>query len=271
MVSFSIVTVCYNDADALIPTIRSVATQRRVDFQYVIQDGGSSDHTRSVVDGFGDWVDVFTSEPDTGIYHAMNRAVARCTGSYTLFVNAADVLASDTTLVEVASQLREDDDVVTGQALEAETGKLHPFRAPEMFWAGMTFDHQAAIIRTDLLKQHPYDESLHISGDFDFFSRLRNAQAKFRAIDQTICRKPYATGASASFIARFRERFGIAMRHFADNFPVEQTLKSELIHYMVKQCGVPHLKPKLEDMAVADILTLHDELQELASGRRKRA
>jgi len=271
VVTFSIVTVCRNDADALVPTIRNVVGQRFTDFQYVIQDGGSSDVTPSVVAGFGDWVDVFVSEPDTGIYQAMNRAVRLCTGRYTLFINAADMLFSLTTLAELAEQLEEGDDIVTGQSLAVETGKPHPFRPPEMFWAGMTFDHQAAVIRTDLLKQHPYDESLHISGDFDFFSRLRKEGANFRSIAQTICRKPYAVGASASFVARFRERFGIAMRNFGDVYPVEQTLKGELIQYMIKQCGVPHLKAKLETMSVPDILVLHDALQEAKSGRRRLA
>lgn len=61
------------------------------------------------------------------------------------------------------------------------------------------------------------------------------------------------------------------MRNVGDVYPVEQTLKAELIQYMIKQCGVPHLNAKLEAMSVPEILVLHDELQEAKSGRRRLA
>jgi glycosyltransferase involved in cell wall biosynthesis len=268
--AFSIVTVCFNDAEALVPTIRSIVEQKLSDFQYVIQDGGSSDDTAAVVKSFGDWIEVFSSEPDAGIYQAMNRAVRRCTGRYTLFMNAADVLASPTVLSEVEAQLVDGDDIVTGQSIAVETGKPHPFRAADRFWTGMTFDHQAAFVRTDLLKQFPYDESLRISGDFDFFSRMRLRGASFRSIETTICRKPYAVGASASFIARFRERYGIAMRHFGEQYPVQQTLQAELVQYMVKYFDANHLKAEMEAMPVEGLLAMHDELDALTAARHGR-
>lgn len=270
MTTFSIVTVCRNDADALVPTIRSVVNQTHGDLQYVVQDGGSTDATEALVKGFGDWVDVYASAPDSGIYQAMNRAVAHCTGAYTLFINAADYLVSRTTLAELSGQMQMDDDVVTGQAIEAETGKQHPFRAPNMYWAGMTFDHQAAVVRTDLLRENPFDESLRISGDFEFFSRLRLQGRTFRSIPLPICRKPYATGASASFIARFRERFGIAMTHFGDRHPVAFTLTGELIRFMVSEYGIRHRMDELEAMSVDELVRLSDELAAITEGRDHR-
>lgn len=269
--TFSIVTVCFNDAEALAPTIRSICGQTYSGFQYVIQDGGSSDETKALVNSFGDWIDVFVSEPDGGIYQAMNRAVQRCTGQYTLFINAGDVLAAPGVLAEIAGQLVEGDDIVSGVAIAAETGKPHPFRAPDMYWTGMTFDHQAAVVRTDLLKQHPFDETARISGDFDFFLRQRKLGASFRQIPLTICRKPYAVGASASFIARFRERYGVALRHFGDTYPVEETLTRELVQYMVKFFDAAHLKAHMETLKVDALLKLHDELGVLMASRQKRA
>ena len=271
MLTFSIVTVCRNDAEALASTIRSIGAQTFSSFQYVIQDGGSSDHTEAVVRGFGDWVDVYRSEPDSGIYQAMNRAVQACIGKYTLFINAADTLFAPDTLAEMATKLYPDDDVVTGVSIALETGKSHPFRAPDRYWTGMTFDHQAAFIRTELLKRHPHDETLRISGDYDVFCRLRLAGAKFRQVDQPICRKPYSTGVSASFIGRFRERFAIAVRHFGVSFPVEQTLKGELIEYISRQFDADHLTARMEGMTVADLLALHDELERITAKQRRPA
>lgn len=269
--TFSIVTVCRNDAEALVPTIRSIGTQVFSSFQYVIQDGGSSDHTEAVIRGFGDWVDVYRSEPDGGIYQAMNRALEACTGKYTLFINAADMLFAPDTLAEMAAKLRADDDVVTGVSIALETGKPHPFRAPDRYWTGMTFDHQAAFIRTDLLRRHPHDETLRISGDYDVFCRMRLAGAKFRAVEQPICRKPYSTGVSESFIGRFRERFTIALRHFGERFPVEETLKGELIEYISRRFDATHLSDRMKGMTVADLLALHDELGRITAKVQKAA
>lgn len=267
MQALSIVTVCFNDAEALVPTIRSITGQDSRDFQYVIQDGGSTDGTAAVVKGFGDWIDVFNSEPDAGIYQAMNRAVLACTGRYTLFINAADYLFSSTTLSEIVGHLRGDDDILTGRSMAAETGKIHPFRPPDRFWSGMTFDHQAAIVRTDLLRRNPYDERLRISGDFDFFSRMRKAGAKFRAIDQVICRKPYSVGVSASFIDRFRERYGIALRHFGDVHPVQETLRGELVQHITATFDAEVLAPRMEKLTVEELLALHDKLAALTRVR----
>lgn len=271
MQTFSIVTVCHNDAEALAPTIRSICGQTYAGFQYVIQDGGSTDQTKELVNSFGDWVDVFVSGPDTGIYQAMNRAVQRCTGQYTLFINAGDVLAVPSVLADLASLLVEGDDIVSGVSIAMETGKPHPFRAPDLFWTGMTFDHQAAVVRTELLKQSPFDETARISGDFDFFSQQRKLGASFRQIPLTICRKPYAVGASASFIARFRERYGVAMRYFGDTYPVEETLTRELVQYMVKFFDAAHLKAHMETLRVDALLKLHDEFDVLMAPRQKRA
>ncbi len=268
MQTFSIVTVCFNDADAMVPTIRSILGQRCTNHQYVIQDGGSTDDTAGVVAGFGDWIDVYTREPDSGIYQAMNRAVQKCTGRYTLFINAADLLISPTILSEAEGLLLDDDDVMTGQAIAAETGDLHKFRPSENYWAGMTFDHQAAFVRTDLLKRYPFDESLRISGDFDFFSRLRRLGASFRSTPLTIARKPYAVGASSDFMARFRERFGIAIRHFGEQFPVRETLTRELVEHMVKTFDASHLRAKMAAMPADALLVLHDRLAAIASGKQ---
>jgi glycosyltransferase involved in cell wall biosynthesis len=216
---------------------------------------------------YGNWVDVYNSAPDTGIYQAMNRAVHHCTGDYTIFINAADQLMSNATLADLAAQMNDRDDVVTGQAVEIETGKVHPFRPPNMFWAGMTFDHQASVVRTSLLKELKYDESLKISGDFDFLSRLRISGARFRAIPLQICRKPYEVGASSTFISRFRERFGLSVRYFGARYPVELTLIGELMDHMVKEFGIKHRLDEMEAMSVEELISLYDELAALADRR----
>lgn len=90
-------------------------------FQHVIQYGGSSEVTPSVLAGFGDWIDAVASDSDTGIYQAMNSAVCLCTGRFTLFINAADMLFLPTMLAELAEQLEEGYDIVTCHSLAMET------------------------------------------------------------------------------------------------------------------------------------------------------
>ena len=95
MTTFSIVTVCYNSAAALVGTAKSVFDQAFSGLEYIVQDRASSDVTVDVVKTFGDWVDDFQSEPDGGVYQAMNRALSRCTGAFTLFLNPGDRFASE--------------------------------------------------------------------------------------------------------------------------------------------------------------------------------
>jgi glycosyltransferase involved in cell wall biosynthesis len=261
---FSIVTVCLNDAEGLVSTLRSVVRQTFSDFQFVVQDGGSTDATNDIVHDFGDWIEIYRSEPDSGIFQAMNRGLSLCTGDYTIFMNAGDMFESVETLAEVAPQIAPEDDLVAGLAIATETGRVHSYNPPNLFWRGSTFDHQATFARTSILQKFGFDESLRITGDLDLFSRLRLDGIQVRRIPTVVCRKPFEQGASSSFMARFPERYSVLMRHFGDMYPVDAALAGDLARYLAQTYGLVESEWGMEAMDVRSLLTLRETLERLS-------
>ena len=263
MPKFTVVTICYNDMVGLASTINSVGHQTFSDFQYVVQDGNSTDHSKEIVQGFGDWIDVFNSVPDDGIYDAMNRAVQSATGDYLLFLNSADVFADEYVLENLNKMMLDDDEIVHGKSMDLHTGKIHKFRALNDYALGNIFDHQAAIIKTDLLRKWPYDCSYNVCSDLDFFSRCHAEGVRFRQVDLTIPKKPYVVGVSSDYLARFRERWLILPKRFGEKFPqVESKLRSELLNYIDKTYGSKDLNKNIQQLDVPEILEKVDALAE---------
>lgn len=89
----SIIIVVYNGASQIAHTLDSVLSQRGADFEVVVVDGDSTDGTQSLVGGYGDAIASFISEPDQGIYDAMNKGVALARGEFVLMMNCGDVFA----------------------------------------------------------------------------------------------------------------------------------------------------------------------------------
>jgi len=148
--SVSIVTVVRNDAEHIARTLDSVLAQRDADLELVVVDGGSSDGTQAIVQGYGSRIGAFLSEPDRGIYDAMNKGIGLARGEYVLMMNSGDVFASDDALSGLLRLTRPGvDQVVFGAWERLGTGghctRCHP--TPERGF----FNHQAVL----------YSRSLH--------------------------------------------------------------------------------------------------------------
>jgi len=111
----SLITVVYNAANTLARCIDSVISQNHPDIEYIIIDGGSTDGTLQVIDQYRDFVNVVVSEPDKGIYDAMNKGIRRATGDIVGTLNADDALADNDVIVAVARLFElQNTDVVYG-------------------------------------------------------------------------------------------------------------------------------------------------------------
>ena len=95
MNKISIVTVCYNSVLTIRDTIDSVLSQDYPNVEYIIVDGGSTDGTMDIVRGFSDKIDVIISEPDHGIYDAMNKGIEAASGEFVGFLNSDDFYATE--------------------------------------------------------------------------------------------------------------------------------------------------------------------------------
>ena len=112
---FSIITVTWNAASTIAPTLRSVERQTSTDYELLIIDGASTDDTLSIVRRASIASLRVFSEPDNGLYDAMNKGIARARGRYLVFLNAGDAFADDTVLARLANLTADNPGVIYGQ------------------------------------------------------------------------------------------------------------------------------------------------------------
>lgn len=177
---FTVATVTYNAASELGKTLASVAGQTYGEVDHLIIDGASTDSTPALLQ---QWPRVqVISEPDSGLYDAMNKAIRLAQGDYLLFLNAGDTFHSPTTLEEVARTIGDsrpavvygDTHVVDSEGRFVRRRRLTP---PErLTWRsfkwGMLVCHQAFFVRSDLAKRREYDLKYRLSADFDWCIRI---------------------------------------------------------------------------------------------------
>ena len=102
---FSIITVTYNAAKVLEDTIQSIVTQTYKNLEYIIVDGGSTDETLDIIHKYQEHITTVISEPDQGLYDAMNKGIKLATGDYLCFLNAGDGLHEDDTLLQMVHSI----------------------------------------------------------------------------------------------------------------------------------------------------------------------
>lgn len=165
----SIITINYNNSDGLRKTIESVENQTSKEYEYIVIDGGSSDGSVDVIKKHGDLIDYWVSEPDKGIYNAMNKGIDVAKGDYCIFMNSGDCFYSNRVLEDVISLL-DGTGIIVGDTLLSD-GKIQTARkyiTLKTLYAD-SICHQSAFILSSLLKKYHYDETLKIVSDWKFF------------------------------------------------------------------------------------------------------
>lgn len=170
----SIVTINYNNKEGLRKTIESVAGQTYRYIEYIVIDGGSDDGSTDVIRQHEDVISYWVSEPDKGIYNAMNKGVAKTTGDYVLFLNSGDYLASPTIIDEIRNELFSNEDVIFGLLKTYPSNRIgytdvHLPLTMLDFFERSPIPHPASFIKRDLFQEMKYDETLKIVSDWKFF------------------------------------------------------------------------------------------------------
>ena len=175
----TIITVCRNHAQELERTIRSVESQTWQEKEYLVIDGASTDETPNVIKAHEASITRWVSEPDQGIYDAMNKGVKMAQGEWVIFMNAGDTFASDNTLQRVFGS-PQDADVIYGDVIKGELVKKAeaPRNAHRMFYC-----HQSAFVRTRCLREFPFDIRHRMSADFKQVKQLYLSGKTFRQLD----------------------------------------------------------------------------------------
>jgi glycosyltransferase involved in cell wall biosynthesis len=189
---FTIITVCYNAVECIEKTINSVISQNFNNYEYIVVDGVSTDGTIEIIRKFEDKINNWISEPDSGIYNAMNKAILLSKGDYCLFLNAGDYLLNENVLSWVAPYIK-DKAVYTGGCVTTQKDKIDDwYYAPQNpslwnFYTG-SICHQSSFIPRDLLLENPYDENLKLVSDWKFWlEQLVINNFCYYSIPVTVC------------------------------------------------------------------------------------
>lgn len=192
----SIITVCYNNKIGLIKTADSILKQTLHEFEWIIIDGGSKDGSKEIIERLSvispECVSYWCSEPDNGIYNAMNKGVKVATGDYLLFLNSGDIFYDDKVIEQVAPNLEDVDFVFGNHCYVSKYGKIRdsskwPKILPKEFWIARTINHQSMFIKRSTLVKTPYDESLKVVADWAHpFYWLAIKNGSYKVIDTIV-------------------------------------------------------------------------------------
>lgn len=175
MSKVSIITINYNNGKGLQHTIESVIQQSVNDFEFIVIDGNSLDNSKEIISNYKSQLTYAISEPDYGIYNAMNKGIAKANYEYLLFLNSGDILENKDVIKNIQTYLN-DSDIVSGDILiEDAKGEHYVPSRDEVtldFFFNISLFHQATFIKRQLfLDLGLYNESFKIGGDYEFFIR----------------------------------------------------------------------------------------------------
>lgn len=229
----SIVTVSYQAEGTIDKTIKSVLCQTYSNIEYVFKDGDSKDNTNKIIEEYklilhdrGIHTEHIISK-DTGIYNAMNQALEYCKGQYIIFLNADDELYSENVLTDVfhSDFQYKDADIIYGDTDFIDT-PLH------FLWKGnigiikdkCPFCHQSSFVKTQWMVQHPFDETLRITADYDFIYKSFYEDAVFCYINLIIS-KFHRGGVSGTKLVQDRREHRMVQLRYNRNEEIKMSRK----------------------------------------------
>ena len=221
---FSIITVTFNAASEIEPTLQSVLAQTYTEYEYLLIDGGSKDDTIARAKASGIEFAHIVSEPDRGLYDAMNKGIALATGDYLCFLNAGDSFYAADTLQTIVDAIAGEDElpgVVYGETAEVDGARnfvrMRRHKAPDnlnwrSFKNGMLVCHQAFYARRDLAPM--YDLKYRLSGDVDWCIKVMKRASKLVKVDAVVVNYLQNGLSLKHHRASLKERFKVMSNHY---------------------------------------------------------
>lgn len=198
----SIITINYNNLEGLKKTVESVLNQSWKDFEYIVIDGGSTDGSVAYIASQSERINYWLSEPDKGIYNAMNKGIRKATGAYLLFLNSGDHLVDEKILEQNYQKIKNKDIIYFNlNVIDSKNTfvKIYPDQLSFSYLATDTLPHPATFIRASLFSTVGlYDESFKIVSDWKFFIQsICKSNCTYSRIDKTLTTF-YLDGVSSS-------------------------------------------------------------------------
>lgn len=216
----TIITINCNNLGGLQRTVESVVNQTWQEFEYIVIDGGSTDGSAAFLASCSDTIDYWVSEPDNGIYNALNKGIQKATGEYLLFLNSGDHFFSAAVLENNVHYLVNYDIIafeIHMLGLGHDFIHKHPDELLFSFLFEETFAHQSVVIRRTLFDTvGRYDENLKIVADWKFFIHAIASGHTYKSVHEVLS-VFYFDGISASAegtFTRIREREKVLQEEF---------------------------------------------------------
>lgn len=225
-IKITVVTVSYNSADDIRKTILSVINQTYPYIEYIIIDGRSSDDTLEIIGEYKNKISRLVSEPDNGIYDAMNKGIDLSSGDYIIFMNCGDVFASEKVISDMAEKIEDGDAVIYGNVVR-HTLSMDYIDYPkplEFFSKGMPLDHQSVLARSNLLKENKFSLDYKIISDFVQLRQLYTEGYNFKYFNETIAIRDHTKGETYSNWEK------IGVKELAKYFGYDKTIRFRVSH-----------------------------------------
>lgn len=208
----SIVTATFNCAAEIEKTIQSVLHQSYANIEYIVIDGASTDGTVDVIKKYADKISFWVSEPDKGLYYAMNKGIEAATGDWVYIFNAGDVFDHDSVLTEIFSNDLTGVDAVYGYIYSTAKGVYLKYPVPfyekeDLRHRNLGFSHQGVFVRTEWAKKLLFDTSRYrCCADYNMMVQMYKRGAKFQYIDVAVCRNAPAGFSEANRLLQYKEQ-----------------------------------------------------------------
>lgn len=221
---FSIITITFNASAVIEPTLKSILAQSYKNYEYIIVDGASLDDTVAKAKASGVKIAHLVSEPDKGLYDAMNKGIKLASGDYLCFLNAGDAFHAPDTLEKIVAAIKNEDnlpDVLYGETAEVnedrEFVRMRRLQAPaqltwKSFKQGMLVCHQAFYARREIVPL--YDLKYHLSADVDWCIKVMKRAKKMVNVELTVVDYLQNGLSLQNHKASLIERFKVMCNHY---------------------------------------------------------
>lgn len=258
----SVITVVYNDAENIRQTMESYFSQTWEEKEYIVIDGGSTDGTADIVAEYADQLAYWCSEPDKGLYDALNKGIEKATGDWIIVLNSGDRFADKHAIEHAMTRSNPDKaDIIYGDSIELRAdGSERIVKAsdnPDDLANGVVYRHGSSLVRTEVQRKYLYDlkkePKIHYALDWDMIYRVFRAGYRFQKVNAPI--EAYKTDGMSNHVFRniwYNYRIISSYRFNARMFFI--SLKKTMMMMFVHSPFYPILKGIGTEYMVNDVL-----------------
>lgn len=203
---YSIITVNFNNKEGLRKTIESVIHQTFRDFEYIVIDGGSTDGSLDILHEYNADITYWVSEPDKGIYNAMNKGISKASGDYLNFMNSGDSFYNNDVLAKIADS-NLDTDLIIGKdywynpKTRKDFATILPCKLEMFTFYKGSLPHQSTFFKRGLFSKEQYDEDLKVVSDWKFYIKaIIEDGCSVSYYNNIICRKDPIDGVGYLYV-----------------------------------------------------------------------